>query len=331
MAVCPGVYVIECLPLSQVYVGSGMNWRLRVQRHHKQLNKGAHSNRKLQWAWNKYGPNAFKFSLLEACEDHIQLQKVELKWIRKLHAVECGFNIYPGVPGGYFKHGMTHTRTHKSWDAMLQRCTNQNDPSYSRYGGNGIGVCKRWSNFENFLADMGERPEGTTLDRYPDNSGNYSPENCRWATWEQQVHNKKNRLFITHEGITKPLIAWADEKGMPRDLLRKRYHAGMVGNELFSSSYSRYQGDGNGVKRKRVETRYNLHKYEYQGRLCTIADLVELTGIPRWKLNQRLLRDKMPLTKALSSTPLKRGKKAPYVSLKPKRIRPKLIQELPQA
>jgi hypothetical protein len=85
-------------------------------------------------------------------------------------------------------------REYASWRAMLSRCQNANHPSYFRYGGRGISVCERWLKFENFLADMGERPRGKTLDRYPDNNGNYEPGNCRWATPSEQSSNRRARV-----------------------------------------------------------------------------------------------------------------------------------------
>jgi hypothetical protein len=75
---------------------------------------------------------------------------------------------------------------------MIRRCTHINDPRYPDWGGRGITVCKRWLSFDNFLADMGGRPPGKTLDR-KDNSGNYEPGNCRWATPHEQLVN--SRLF----------------------------------------------------------------------------------------------------------------------------------------
>lgn len=73
---------------------------------------------------------------------------------------------------------------------MKLRCLNSKQRSFADYGGRGIRVCERWLTFDNFLADMGERPEGTTLDRFPDKNGNYELGNCRWATRAQQSQNQ---------------------------------------------------------------------------------------------------------------------------------------------
>lgn len=96
-------------------------------------------------------------------------------------------------------HGRTKTPIYRSWQMMLNRCSNKRCKDYHRYGGRGITVCDRWrfgdgnrSGFECFLADMGERPPNTSIDRYPNNDGHYEPGNCRWATQSQQCRNKSH-------------------------------------------------------------------------------------------------------------------------------------------
>lgn len=104
---------------------------------------------------------------------------------------------------------------------MKQRCKNQNNPDYHYYNNKKITICKRWLKFENFLKDVGEIPEGLTLDRTNNNKG-YSPKNYRLVTQKQQNRNKENNLFFTYNNKTKLLIDWAKEYNINYNTLHSR-------------------------------------------------------------------------------------------------------------
>lgn len=127
---------------------------------------------------------------------------VRAGYLRSGKTKSCGCLKAEMLSGGIAKtHGHYGTGTHKSWDSMIQRCTNPADPSWSRYGGQGVIVDPAWlASFESFLADMGVRPRGKTLDRFPDCHGNYEPGNCRWATPAEQANNKRNSRTIEYNG-----------------------------------------------------------------------------------------------------------------------------------
>lgn len=103
--------------------------------------------------------------------------------------------------------------TYQSWWGMVQRCTNEDHHSFEDYGARGIGVCVRWFEFKNFLKDMGERPEGKTLDRINGDRG-YTPKNCRWADSETQNSNRRSTHWITFRGERLSLKQWARRLGM---------------------------------------------------------------------------------------------------------------------
>lgn len=105
-------------------------------------------------------------------------------------------------------HNMSKTKTFKTWDCMIQRCTNPKNTNYHKYGGRGISVCEEWKTFSNFLKDMGERPKNKTLDRINNNLGYYK-KNCRWATTKEQGMNKRttrkyymNGLLLTAKDLS---------------------------------------------------------------------------------------------------------------------------------
>lgn len=105
------------------------------------------------------------------------------------------------------------TPTYIVWKSMRQRCHNPNNAAYPRYGGRGITICSRWENFETFLADMGERPNGKGIERR-DNAKGYSPGNCYWATAKEQANNTRSNRLISYRGKTLTLSQWGDRLGM---------------------------------------------------------------------------------------------------------------------
>lgn len=113
---------------------------------------------------------------------------------------------------------------------MKDRCLNPNDSQYADYGGRGIIICKRWQdNYENFLTDMGARPSHAySIDRYPNNDGNYEPGNCRWATSTEQNRNRRSNHLVTYNGETLPITAWAERFKVNRVTLRWRLEQGQV-------------------------------------------------------------------------------------------------------
>jgi hypothetical protein len=127
---------------------------------------------------------------------------------------------------GHATHGMSNTPTWKSWMSMRQRCNNSSNIAYHNYGGRGIKVCDRWMNsFENFYEDMGERPEGTSLERI-DNDADYCAANCRWASPLEQSSNQRNNRLLTHKGETLTVMQWSRRTGLSKHVIGTRLKHG---------------------------------------------------------------------------------------------------------
>lgn len=122
--------------------------------------------------------------------------------------------------------GKATSRTYQTWKNMMRRCLTPTNTNYHRYGGAGIKICERWQIFDNFLSDMGERPDGTTLDRYPDKNGDYMPGNCRWATPKEQARNVSSNREVVYKGNKYIVAELAEEFGIGGQVLTRRIERG---------------------------------------------------------------------------------------------------------
>lgn len=121
-----------------------------------------------------------------------------------------------------------------AWRGMQERCGNPTNKQYADYGGRGITVCARWAgNFAAFLADMGPRPSGHSLDRI-NNDGNYEPSNCRWATRLQQMNNTRKNTYIEHDGKRMTMAEWSRHMGWPRHVIMSRLLLGWSAAEALT-------------------------------------------------------------------------------------------------
>jgi len=133
-------------------------------------------------------------------------------------------------------HGKSRTIEYCSWNTMMMRCYNPNSTSYPYYGAKGIRVCKRWHKFANFHIDMGDRPSiNHTLDRR-DTTKDYSKENCRWATKQEQARNRSNNTLLTFNNKTQCMAAWAEELTLPDYIIHNRIKAGWSVERTLSTS-----------------------------------------------------------------------------------------------
>lgn len=137
------------------------------------------------------------------------------------HTVSCGCISSQRLAEHRYKHGKVGSRAYMTWQSMKDRCLNQNNENYYLYGGRGIKVCEGWMNFEGFFLDMGDPPQGHSIDR-KDPDGNYCKENCRWASTYDQARTKRTNIVIEWGGQTRILADWSAHLGINVDTLYAR-------------------------------------------------------------------------------------------------------------
>lgn len=152
--------------------------------------------------------------------------------LRRLRILSCGCGTHELISKartkhGYARQGQPRCPEYKTWKTMIARCYIESQTSYKNYGHKGITVCDRWRHsFTNFLEDMGPRPfPKATLDR-KDNSGHYTPDNCRWADMKTQQRNRSNNRIIEHNGQRLTTVAWAEITGIQRQTIVRRLTLG---------------------------------------------------------------------------------------------------------
>jgi len=140
-----------------------------------------------------------------------------------------------GVNNNNYKHGKNRTKVHMVWCSMLQRCNNPKNKGYKNYGGRGIKVCTRWDNFINFYNDMGDAPEGLTLERKDNNVG-YSKNNCVLESKAKQNQNRRS-VVLTPELITKIRTKYKNGIGTNEIAEQLQLNKSTVGNAIYKNAW----------------------------------------------------------------------------------------------
>jgi len=184
------------------------------------------------------------------------------------------------------RHGMSRTHVYQVWKGMLQRCENPKSPGFANYGGRGIRVSDEWHDFERFIADMGPRPKGYSIDRI-DVNGPYSKDNCRWATTKQQANNTRRNRVVEFRGERLTLGEWADRYGIDWSTLRGRLDR-LKWDDLEAALTSP-------PRMPRL--------FEFRGQRKPLAQWANEFGLPLDTLRARLKKLGWPLERALTERP----------------------------
>ncbi len=145
--------------------------------------------------------------------------------LKRGRSTSCGCKRKETLSRISLTHGKSKSKIYLVWHAMHNRCYLKNHLHYHNYGNRGIKVHERWHIFENFYTDMGDCPQGLTLERI-DNNGPYSKDNCRWATRKDQARNKRNNRLLLFKDTTRTLAEWSELSGVEYNCLTKRLNLG---------------------------------------------------------------------------------------------------------
>lgn len=154
-------------------------------------------------------------------------RRVMAKCLRRGTTLSCGCYNKERIRETHTTHGQTNSRAYRVWQNMKNRCCDPTNSHYHLYGGRGIKVCQEWMRFENFYADMGNPPEGMTIDRI-DNNGNYCRDNCRWADARVQGNNRRNNVHAVLSGERKTITQWCAVFGVKASTVKNRIRAGQA-------------------------------------------------------------------------------------------------------
>ena len=168
----------------------------------------------------KTNPKERRALFLCECGNYIERP---IAWVRHLNTTSCGCYKSECITDKNTKHSHAvrnaQSGTYRSWQAMHQRILV--NPNYKN-----ITICERWYDFLSFYEDMGDRPDNASTER-KDNSGNYEPNNCKWATKQEQANNTRQTVFVTHNGKTQSINQWCAELGIQYSMVKQRRKRGM--------------------------------------------------------------------------------------------------------
>lgn len=262
-------------------------------------------------------------------------KNVDSNNLRRGAVKSCGCLAKETASALHLRHGMTGTKVHKAWLAMLYRCNNPNCEFYKNYGGRGIRV--EFQSFEEFYAEIGDPPSSRhSVDRYPDNNGNYATGNVRWATMAEQRRNSRQNHVLNHEGKDQVIADWAEETGLHKSTIRSRIERSKSNAEVLAPvtlgtmsltldgetrtviEWAAHTGIKEEVIRLRMFRGWPVEKILGQkvrstvpltltlhGRTQTICEWLAETGLPRKVLEHRLTRG-WPIERALTQPQRKR-------------------------